>query len=1131
MKKADFVHLHLHTHYSFLDGLCKIDPLMEKAKKLGYHALAITDSGGMFGAIEFYDKAINMGIKPIIGCEVYVAPKSRKDKGKKGISEATYHLTLLASTNEGYRNLMKLVSIGYLEGFYYRPRIDKEVLSEYSRGIIALSGCLKGEIPFLLQQGKEKKAREVAGLYSEILGKDNFYLELMDLSLPGQEDINRKLIEISRLLCIPLVATNDVHYINPEDSQVHEVLLCLQTKTTLSNPRRMKFGSQEFYLKSPEEMKQRFSEIPQSLSNTLEIAEKCNVEIPSGVVHLPRFPVPENHGTLDSFLEELVWKGAHTKFPRMEKEVEERINFELKVIKEKGFSGYFLIVQDFINYARNNNIPVGPGRGSASGSLVAYCLGITDINPLQYGLIFERFLNPRSKSLPDIDVDFSDVKRDKVIEYVKERFGKDRVCQIITFGTMAARAAIRDVARVLEIPYGEADRIAKLIPNIPGITLDEAVKKIPELQSAFEKYPQLLPFSQALEGSVRHASVHAAGVVISPGPLTDFTPLFRTSDGEITTQYDMNSLSRIGILKMDFLGLKTLTLIENTLENIERNQNKKEDLSAISLQDKKTYSLLKKGDTAGVFQLESRGMRELLRKLEPQRFEDIIAVLALYRPGPLGGGEVDNFIRRKKGESPIEYIHPSLENILKETYGTILYQEQVMKIAHELAGFSMEEADNLRKAMGKKIPEMMKKMEEKFIKGAKERGIKEKVAKKIFDTMAYFAGYGFNKSHATAYAFISYKTAYLKANYPLEFMAALLTSEMGNQDKIARYIRECKSMNIQVLPPDVNKSFPEFRVEEGSIRFGLAAVKNVGEQAVEELVRAREKAGEFVSLEDFISKVELKLINKKTIESLIKCGGFDTLEKNRVNLLNKLPQFLEKRNRKKRGQISLFATEEKREEKTKVNIQELLSQEKEVLGFYLSGHPLEKYEGILPLYADTTTNGVSDFSSGSSVKIGGIITNLKSIYTRSSNRMARFTLEDLEGRCEVIVFPSVWEKYNAYLRQDLPVLVEGVIESNSPPYSLKASRIIPLSEVFRYYVVEVHINLSQEKSSLWILEEIKKIMEEHRGKSKVYLHFHNNQHKVTLQVNPKYYVEPSLGFKEKIEKVVGEEIVKFTIHS
>ncbi|NOZ63360.1 MAG: DNA polymerase III subunit alpha [Caldiserica bacterium] len=1130
MKKADFVHLHLHTHYSFLDGVCKIDPLVKKAKELGYHALSITDSGGMFGAIEFYDKAINMGIKPIIGCEVYIAPKSRKDREKRGISEATYHLTLLASTNEGYRNLMKLVSIGYLEGFYYRPRIDKEVLAEYGKGIIALSGCLKGEVPFLLHQGREKEAYQAAAAYKDIMGKDNFYLELMDLSLAGQDDINRKLIEFSRSLDIPLVASNDVHYINPEDAEVHEVLLCLQTKTTLSDSRRMKFGSQEFYLKSPQEMKQRFSEIPEALQNTLKITERCNVEIPSGVVHLPRFPLPEHHTTLDSFLEELVWKGAQNRFPHMEEEVKERLKFELKVIREKGFSGYFLIVQDFINYARNNDIPVGPGRGSASGSLVAYCLGITDINPLQYGLIFERFLNPRSKSLPDIDVDFSDVKRDKVIEYVKEKFGQDRVCQIITFGTMAARAAIRDVARVLEIPYAEADRIAKLIPNIPHITLSEAVKKVPELQSAFEKYPKLLPFSQALEGSVRHASVHAAGVVISPGPLTNFTPLFRTSDGEITTQYEMNSLSRIGLLKMDFLGLKTLTLIENTLENINLNQNKKEDLSKIPLTDEKTYSLLKKGDTVGVFQLESRGMRELLRKIEPQKFEDIIAVLALYRPGPLAGGEVDNFIRRRKGEMPIEYLHPSLENILKETYGAILYQEQVMKIAHELAGFAMEEADNLRKAMGKKIAEMMKKTEEKFIKGAKERGIREKVAKKIFDMMAYFAGYGFNKSHATAYAFISYQTAYLKANYPLEFMAALLTNEMGNQDKIVRYIRECENMGIKVFPPDINRSFPEFRVEEGGIRFGLAAVKNVGEQAVRELVRARERLGEFISLEDFISKVELKLINKKTIESLIKCGGFDSIEGGRVNLLEKLPRFLDSRNRRKAGQISLFKPN-KQEEKTGDNLQELLSQEKEVLGFYLSGHPLEKYENILPLYANATTETLADFSSGDSLKIGGIITNLKNLYTRNSQRMARFTLEDLEGRCEVIVFPSVWEKCNNYLKQDFPVLVEGVVDSDSPPYSLKASQVLPLPELSRYYSVDVHIQLSREKSSPWILEEIKKIIEQYKGRSKVYLHFKNAQHTVTLLVSSKYYVEASLEFKEKIEKIAGEEVVKFSSRS
>ena len=1129
MKKAEFVHLHVHTHYSLLDGLCKIDSLLDKAKELGYHALSITDHGGMFGAVEFYDKAIKKGIKPIIGCETYISPTSRREKPKRGTSVSSYHLTLLASTNEGYKNLMKLVSIGYLEGFYYKPRIDREVLSKYGKGIIGLSGCLKGEIPYLLQQGKEKEAREIAGIYQEILGKGNFFLELMNLSLPVQDEVNRKLLKISKSMDIPVVASNDVHYINPDDAYAHEALLCLQTKTTLGNSRRMRFGSKEFYLKSPEEMKSLFSEIPEAIHNTLEISDKCNVEILSGGFYLPRFPVPEKY-TLDTYLEKLVREKCEKKFPVLEENFKKRLDYELRVIKEKEFSGYFLIVQDFINFAKRENIPVGPGRGSAAGSLVAYCLGITDINPLEYGLIFERFLNPGSKAFPDIDVDFSDTKRDKVIDYVKKRYGSEKVSQIITFGTMAARQVLRDVARVMEIPYSEADKIAKLIPNIPNITIDESLKKVPELNEYFEKYPQLFSISRVLEGTIRHASTHAAGIVISPTPLTDYTPLFKTSEDDITTQYDMGSLSKIGLLKMDFLGLKTLTLVENTLKNIESNYKKKLDISSLPLDDKNTYSLLKKGETVGVFQLESRGMRELLKEINPEKFSDITAVLALYRPGPLGGGEIENFIKRKKGELPVEYLHPSLENITKETYGTILYQEQVMQIAHELAGFTMEEADNLRKAMGKKIPQMMEKMKDKFIKGAEDKGLKEKIAKKIFDMMAYFAGYGFNKSHATAYAFISYRTAYLKANYPLEFMSALLTSELGNQDKIVEYIRECKNMGIEVLPPDVNKSFSEFRTEEGRIRFGLSAVKNVGEQAVWELVDARENLGKFLSLKDFLSKVEMKQINRKTVESLIKCGSFDEIERNRMELLKELPSLMEERGRRRKiGQFSLFK-EEKKKEKTNVDIHDLLSQEKEVLGFYLSGHPLEEYESILPLYTNATSQSLSNFPQGTIMRIGGVITQLKTFYSRNSKRMARFILEDTEGRCGVIVFSRAFEKYNSRIKKDAPVLVEGNLDSNSSPYSIQASRIVSLKELSRYYSVEVHIQLNQGKVSTWILEEIKKVLQKYNGKDKVYLHFYNGKHRVSLLIDSKNYVKANLKLKEDIERISEAVVVKFNVH-
>ncbi|MCD6521595.1 DNA polymerase III subunit alpha [Candidatus Calescamantes bacterium] len=1124
MRKSDFVHLHLHTHYSFLDGLCKIEPLLDRAKELGFHALAITDSEGMFGVVKFYDEAINRGIKPIIGCEVYVAPGSRKDKGGKGIREASYHLTLLASTDEGYRNLMKLVSIGYLEGYYYRARIDKEVLAQYSKGIIALSGCLKGEVPFLIAQGKVDEAEKRAEIYKEIMGEGNFFLELMNLSLPGQDSINREIIRIARKLDIPLVATNDVHYIYKEDAQVHEVLLCIQTKTTLSSPRRLKFGSQEFYLKSSEEMKELFREVPEAIKNTVEIAERCNVKIPSDVFYLPRFPVPEGFN-LDTYLEKLVWEGAKKRFGEISSEVKKRINYELDVIKRMRFPGYFLIVRDFIDFAKKNNIPVGPGRGSTAGSLIAYCLGITDINPLKYGLIFERFLNPGRKSLPDIDVDFCDERRGEVIEYVRKKYGEDRVCQIITFGTLGARAVIRDVARVLEIPYQDADKIAKLVPSGPGITLEDAVKRVPELREAFEKYPYLYRISQALEGTVRHASVHAAGVVIAPGPLTDFTPLYLTKEKEITTQYDMDSLSRIGLLKMDFLGLKTLTVIDNTIKSIEEGEEEGIREKMQMLDDRKTYRLLQEGKTVGVFQLESRGMRDILRELKPEKFEDIIAVLALYRPGPLGGGEVEKFIKRKRGEWPVEYLHPSLEDILKETYGTILYQEQVMQIAHKIGGFTMEEADDLRKAMGKKVPEIMEKMKGKFIEGAKSRGIDEALAEKIFDMMAYFAGYGFNKSHATAYAFLSYQTAFLKANYPLQFMAALLTSEIGNQDKVVEYIKECEEMGIEILPPDINKSFPDFRVEGNRIRFGLASVKNVGEGAVRELVKAREEKGEFTSLEDFVEKVEMKQVNRKTIESLIKCGAFDSLDRNRAKLLSLLPEFLEKKGkRKKTGQFTLFAEPEEKEE-PQWGLLETLAFEKEVLGFYFSGHPLKKYETILPIYS-LSIGKLREMENDSRIRIGGIITQIKTKYTRNSNRMMRLSIEDLEGVCEVTVFPQVLEKYHPLLKKDGIVIVEGILESNTPPYRMRAEKVYPVEGIEKLLPVEVHIHLREEILSPFVLEELKGILEKFRGENKLFLHLYNKERKISLLPSPKFYIKPDIRLIKEVESILGYQSVR-----
>ncbi len=1129
MKSSDFVHLHLHTYYSILDGLCRIEEVIRKAKEYGMPAVAITDSGGMFGVIEFYEKAVEEGIKPIIGCEVYVAPGSRKDK-KGGISKAAYHLTLLACNTEGYRNLMKLVSLAYLEGFYYRPRIDKELLSQYGKGLIGLSGCLKGEIPSLISEGNLKEARKVADEYLQILGKGNFYLEIMNLSLEGQDRINQELIKISKELKIPLVATNDVHYIHPQDASVHEVLLCLQTKTTLRDSRRLRFGSREFYFKSEEEMKKLFSEIPESITCTREIEEKCQVKLDLDKVYLPHFPVPPGY-TLDSYLEELVWKGAQKRFFSLSTEIKERINMELEAIKRRGLSGYFLIVHDFINFAKERKIPVGPGRGSTAGSLVAYCLGITDINPLEYGLIFERFLNPGRKKLPDIDVDFCDSRREEVINYVKEKYGKDRVSQIITFGTMAARAVIRDVARVMGIPYAEADKIAKLIPSTPSITLEDALRRVPELKPFLEKYPDLFKIALSLEGTIRHASVHAAGVVIAPGPLTDFTPLFRTTDGDITTQYDMNSLSRIGILKMDFLGLRTLTVINETLRLIKERRGLEVDIHNLPLDDPLTYKLLQEGRTIGVFQLESRGMRDLLQKIKPEKFEDIIAVLALYRPGPLGGGEVQNYIRRKRGESKVEYLHPSLAPILGETYGIILYQEQVMTIAHEIAGFSMEEADDLRQAMGKKIPEKMKEMEERFIKGARERGIEEGIAKKIFDYMAYFAGYGFNKSHATAYAFISYRTAFLKANYPLEFMTSLLSSEKGNQDKVGLYIKECEEMGIEVLPPDVNKSVADFSIEGEKIRFGLAAVKNIGENAVREIVEARERR-EFTSWDDFCSRVPMRQVNRKVMESLVKCGAFDTFGERRDRLISRIPQAVDKsvRRRKEREQIRLFQETAPAEEETEEwSYGELLAHEKEVLGFYLTGHPLEKFSQVIPIYTTHRISQLKEIPPATSLRLAGVIASLKTRFTKNSKRMARFYLEDREERCEVIVFPSVWERWNSYLRNDNLVLVEGSLESNLPPYPVRAERVFLLEELSKFLEVETHILMNMGKVEEEKLEELRETLKNFSGEGKLYLNFYRGRESTSLLAGKNFGVTPSLALKEAVEKILGKGSIKFKL--
>ncbi|MDD5097294.1 MAG: DNA polymerase III subunit alpha, partial [Candidatus Omnitrophica bacterium] len=877
MPHSQFIHLHLHTQYSLLDGACRIPEILSIAKSFKMDSLAITDHGSMSGAIDFYLEARKTGIKPIIGCEVYVAPQSRLNKSSSSIIDAAHHLILLARNEEGYRNLMKLVSIGYLEGFYYRPRIDKEVLAQYAKGLIASSACLKGEISVLLTQKRFNDALKIADTYQNILGKGNFYLEIQANSIAEQKIVNEGMLKISKELGIPLVATNDVHYPTKDKSLAHEALLCIQTQTTLDDPNRMRFQGDDFYFRSPEEMIHLFRDCPEAIKNTLEIAERCNLELDFSQMHLPKYIPPENKDK-EEFLLQLCNKGIANKELKNNPEVDKRLSHELKIIKDMGFISYFLIVWDFIHYAKSQGIPVGPGRGSAAGSLVSFLLGITDLNPLNYGLLFERFLNPERMGLPDIDIDFCYERRNEVINYVTKKYGQENVAQIITFGTMQARAVLRDVGRVMGIAYADVDRIAKMIPAELDITLKKALESEPELNNLYKNDPQitkLINTALSLEGLNRHASIHAAGVVIADKPLDNYTPIFKTADDQITTGYSMGILEKIGLLKVDFLGLRTLTVIDETLKLIKKTRNIEIDIEKLPLDDKNTYSLLASSHTIGIFQVESSGMRDLLKKLIPERFEDLIALLALYRPGPIGSGMLDDFMKRKHGVIPIKYEHPKLEPILKETYGIMVYQEQIMQIASALAGFSLAQADILRKAMGKKIPEVMEKERKNFLNGCIKNGIRESTASKIFDLIEYFSGYGFNKSHSTAYALISYRTAYLKANYPVEFMAALLTSERDNTDKIVEYVNEAGRMGLKVMPPDINESEVLFKVvDEKTISFGLLAVKNVGKGAAESICQARGK-NKYSSLEDLTTRLDLRLANRKVLESLIKCGAMD----------------------------------------------------------------------------------------------------------------------------------------------------------------------------------------------------------------------------------------------------------------
>ncbi len=1069
---SSYVPLHLHTEYSLLDGGIRIDDLISKAKKYNLAALSITDHGNLFGAIDFYNRVSKAGLKPIIGCEVYIAPQSRFNKGSNGAHEASFHLILLCRDLDGYRNLCRLVSSAYIEGFYYKPRIDKDILEQCSGGLIGLSSCMKGEVPYYLASGNIDKAREAALEYRRILGAENFYLEIQANEMPEQEVLNRQIIELSKDLHIPVVATNDTHYLLKDDSRAHDVLLCIQTGKTLNDSDRMKLSTQAFYFKSPEEMKEDFKDFPEAIENTRAVAERCNLDFKFDEFRLPKYQLPEG-SSVDTYVKKIAEKGLSEKLKGdVSEEYSDRLTLELEMIKKMGFSSYFLIVWDFIHFAKGKGIPVGPGRGSAAGSLVAYGLDITDIDPIKYGLLFERFLNPERVSMPDIDVDFCMDRRSEVIEYVTEKYGKDHVAQIITFGTMQARAVIRDVGRAMNIPYAEVDKVAKLIPMVIKITLKSAMEMEPRLRELYESRPEikeLIDVAQRLEGISRHASTHAAGLVISPEPLTDFLPLYKApNDDAIVTQFDMDAIKKLGLLKFDFLGLKTLTVIDKAEKIINEFSNEKEHLNTqpfsitdIPLDDKETFNLLCDARTAGVFQLESSGMKDLLKRMKPGVFEDMIALVALYRPGPLGSGMVDEFIKGKHAEeageakakgSLAKLKLPLLDEILKETHGIILYQEQVMSIAHKMANFSLAQADILRKAMGGKNPDEMEKMKNIFIQGLKVNNVSEKKAETLYNLILQFAQYGFNKSHSAAYALIAYQTAFLKAHYPVEFMAASLSADMDNTPKVVTFINECKDMGIEVLPPDINKSSREFNVSGNSIRFGLEAVKGVGSSAIDAILEAREE-GVVHAFSDFCSRADSRRVNKKVIESLIKSGALDSLGK-RAQLMTVLPEVMETAARVQKdrssGQESMFGEILEPESEKLPDVPEWsdkirLAMEKEALGFYITGHPLNAFKDKLQKLSITDTKDLQELQDRQNIVLGGMVMDTKKIQTkRTGDLMAYVTIEDLYGMVEVIAFPDVYKECQEILTHDEPVVISGTIDKTDKGMKIIANKIVSI---------------------------------------------------------------------------------------
>ncbi len=1144
---AGFVHLHVHSQYSLLDGAIRVSDLLDKCKEYGMKSVALTDHGAMYGSLEFYTKAKKAGIKPIVGCEFYIAPGKRTDRKQIGGTHA-FHIVLLAMDHTGYKNLMKLAAISQFEGFYYKPRIDMEVLKAHNEGIIALTACLHGQIPWLIHKNDMEGAKRKAQELYDIFG-DRLYFELQENGIADQRIVNDGLQQLSKEMGIKLVATNDCHYLNQEEAHAHEVLLCIQTGKTITDPKHFRFSTDEFYFKSPETMKKNFAYSPEAIATSVEIAERCNLEIDFGQYHFPKFPIPEGE-TLDSMFTKACRDGLKKRFfdmrtagtltPALEKQYSERLDMEIEIINQMGFPGYFLIVADFINWAQAQDIPVGPGRGSGAGSLAAYCMRITNIDPLPYGLIFERFLNIERKSMPDFDVDFCQDRRGEVIDYVRRKYGgAEHVAQIVTYGSMKARGVIRDVGRALDISFGDVDKIAKLIPDQLKMTIKKAIKEEPRLLDAASRDPrieELLRVSQTLEGLARHTSTHAAGVVVSPEPMVEYLPTCKGSKDETLTQYDMKHTEMTGLIKFDFLGLKTLTVIDKALKHIKFDIGTALNIDTIPMDDTRTYDLLCAGDALGIFQLESAGMRELLVKMAPEQFSDLIALVALYRPGPLDSGMVDDFVETKHGRATANYPLPQIKSVLEETYGVIVYQEQVMKIANILASYSLGDADILRRAMGKKIPEVMDEEKVKFMAGSRKNNIPEDKAEFIFDLMAKFAGYGFNKSHSAAYALISYQTAYLKAHYPAQFMTALLSCDMTNTDKVVLYISECKDHNIEVLPPDINESVKDFSVIDDRIRFGLAAVKNVGGAALDSIIEDREKDGKYTSLSDFCNRVDSRRVNSRVIESLIKSGSFDSLGQKRSQLIAVLDKAMDQakavQRDKQSGQMSLFAVapDENKSKVTTISMpdipeweeRERLAFEKETVGFYITGHPLDNVINEIRTVVDSDIHNLENWGEEQPVRIGGLIRSCKQHKSKKGDPMAFLTVEDVLETVEVIVFPDAYSQCYQLLSSPDPIIIQGTVQKDERGAKIIADSVYTLQDAREKFTELVKVRLDSDKVTRKKLEAVKKIFYQFHGECPLLLTLHFTGHgEVDIDVVKDLRIRPCRELTENIEEILG----------